>query len=77
MKRKCYLLFLLIYAVNYAQIINSNIFLNNNKYPFVLPYPNNEYYYVITSGESLKINKETGNNIESKTTNSFSHEPML
>ena len=76
MKKKGYLLFLLMYAINYAQIINNNIFLNNNKYPFVLPYPDDEYYYVITSGESLKINKESGNIIERKTTNSFSHEPI-
>ena len=66
--------FLIIY-INYAQTIDNPIILNDKQYPFVIPNSNDNYDYVITSGESLKINKESGN-IEKKNTNFFSHEPL-
>ena len=73
-KKYLFLNFLFIY-VNCAQIINNPILLNNNKYPFVIPNSNDDFYYIITSGESLKINKRSGY-IEKKNTSSFSHEPL-
>ena len=66
--------FLIIY-INYAQTIDNLIILNDKQYPFVIPNSNDNYDYVITSGESLKINKESGN-IEKKNTIFFSHEPL-
>ena len=33
----------------------------NNKYPFVLPYQDNNYYYVFTTKKGLKIDKDNGN----------------
>ena len=45
---------------NNIQIKENPIFLTNSKYPFVISTTDN-YYYVITKGKSLKINKESGN----------------
>ena len=62
-----YILFLLLllYIQENSQIIDNPRFLNNKSHPFVLS-PNNDYYYVVTSGEILTIEKESGNIISRK-----------
>ena len=62
-----YILFLLLllYIQENPQIIDNPRFLNNKPYPFVLS-SNNDYYYVVTSGEILTIEKESGNIIVRK-----------
>ena len=75
MIKKCFLLFYSFIYVNYAQLLSNLIHLNDKRYPFVLFNSDNNYYYVITSGESLKIHKESFN-IERIKTNDFSHEPL-
>ena len=61
--------------VCHTQIINNPILLNQKKFPFVIPYSDDDYYYVITSGESLKIHKENGI-IETEDTKEFSQVPL-
>ena len=62
-----YILFLLLllYIQENPQIIDNPRFLNNKPYPFELS-SNNDYYYVVTSGEILTIEKESGNIISRK-----------
>ena len=64
MKKIKFFFYFFIIQVYPSYIINNPIHLNDEKYPFVLPYSNDNYYYVITSGESLKIDKENGNIIK-------------
>ena len=53
------LLIFLIIQVN-SQIKNNPIYLTNKRNLFVLN-STDDYYYVITSGESFKIKKKSGN----------------
>ena len=75
MSKKYFLLNFLFIYINCAQIINNPIPLNDRQYPFVLSNSDNVYYYVITSEESLKINKESGN-IEKEGMIFFSNEAL-
>ena len=75
MLKKCFLLFYFFIYVNYSQIFDNLRLLNNKSYPFVLFNSDNNYYYLVTSGESLKIEKKE-KNIERKNTNYFSYEPL-
>ena len=42
------------------QIIFTPKYLIDDNYPFILPYSDNNYYYIITKNNGLKINKENG-----------------
>ena len=68
--------FLLIFIFNqviYSSIINNPIKINDKKFPFVPPYSDNDYYYIITTGQQLKINKQSGS-IANIGGNDFSNE---
>ena len=56
------LVFLIIIIINFinSDISNNFHYLNDGNYPFVLSTDDRDYYYVITSKESFKIEKETG-----------------
>ena len=69
--KKIFLLFIIFFIRTNSQIKENPIFLVNTTNPFVLS-TNDDYYYVITKGKSLKINKESGN-IENITINDFTH----
>ena len=56
---KLYFLFIVSFIQINSQIIENPKFLDNSINPFVLS-TNDDYYYVITIGKSLKINKESG-----------------
>ena len=53
------LIFIFIH-MNQAQSIFTSHYLLDNKYPFVLPFINTNFYYIITSKNFLKINKLDG-----------------
>ena len=59
----------------YAIITNNPIKLNEKKYPFVLPYSDDNYYYVITTESILKVDKSSEYFTEIGT-NSFDGEPL-
>ena len=66
---RTFLLILIILLIqNNSQIIIEPIILIESQNPFVLSSFDN-YYYVITSGKSLQIEKETGNIINSESNN--------
>ena len=66
---RTFLLILIILLIqNNSQIIIGPIILIESQNPFVLSSFDN-YYYVITSGKSLQIEKETGNIINSESNN--------
>ena len=69
--KKIFLLFIIFFIRTNSQIKENPIFLVNTTNPFVLS-TNDNYYYVITKGKSLKINKESGN-IENITINDFTN----
>ena len=54
-----YFLFIILFIQFNLKIKQNPIFLVESIYPFVLS-TNNNYYYVITLGKNLKINKESG-----------------
>ena len=54
-----YFLFIILFIQSNSQIKQNPIFLVESIYPFVLS-TNDNYYYVITLGKNLKINKESG-----------------
>ena len=60
MKKFCFLLVILFDKTIIIQIKKNPITLTNNENPFVLSTPDDDYYYVITKGKDLKINKESG-----------------
>ena len=61
MKKFCFLLVILFdKTITNIQIKKNPITLTNNENPFVLSTPDDDYYYVITKGKDLKINKESG-----------------
>ena len=51
----------LFVRVGYSQTVFTPKYKTNNKYPFLLPFQSNDNYYVITSQNSLFVNKENGN----------------
>ena len=57
---KIYLLIISLLIQTNPQIKNNPIFLVNKSSPFVVS-SNDSYYYVLTEGKNLKINKEYGN----------------
>ena len=57
--KKFYFLFVILFIQNNSQIKQNPIFLVESIEPFVLS-TNDNYYYVITLGKNLKINKESG-----------------
>ena len=57
--KKFYFMFIFFLINSNSQIIENPKLLVKSKYPHVL-YSNDEYYYLITVGKSLKINKESG-----------------
>ena len=57
--KKFYFMFIFLLINSNSQIIENPKLLVKSKYPHVL-YSNDEYYYLITVGKSLKINKESG-----------------
>ena len=57
---KIYLLIISLLIQTNSQIKNNPIFLVNKSSPFVVS-SNDSYYYVLTEGKNLKINKEYGN----------------
>ena len=57
---KIYFLFFVIFVQINSQIKENPIFLTNNAKPFILSTNDSDFYYVITEGESLKMNKESG-----------------
>ena len=67
--KKLFFLFIVLFIRTNSQIKENPIFLVNASNPFILS-TNDDYYYVITAGRSLKINKEFGN-IENITINNF------
>ena len=67
--KKIFFLFIVLFIRTNSQIKENPIFLVNASNPFILS-TNDDYYYVITAGRSLKINKEFGN-IENITINNF------
>jgi len=70
MEKKFFLFIVFFIRIN-SQIKENPIFLVNASNPFVLS-TNDDYYYAITAGKSLKINKEFGN-IENITINNFTN----
>jgi len=56
---KIYFLFIILFNVTNPKIKENPIFLVESKNPFVLS-TNDDYYYVITVGQNLKIKKESG-----------------
>ena len=73
--KKFYFIFITLFILtltNYTnlQIKYNPIFLVKKPYPFVLSTTADDYYYVITAGKSLKINKESGK-IEKNISNIF------
>ena len=69
------LLLLILMQNNNAQITEHKIKLNDKKYPFVLPYSDDNYYYVITTESILKVDKSSEYFTEIGT-NSFSDVPL-
>ena len=59
----------------YAIITNNPIKLNEKKYPFVLPYSDDNYYYVISTGKILKVDKQS-EYFDKIGTNFFDGEPL-
>ena len=55
-----FLIILLFIRKSNPQTIFTPKYIINNQYPFVLPYSDNENYYLITSTNGYKINKENG-----------------
>ena len=75
MKKIIFLFIVFIIRTN-SQIKENPIFLVNSSNPFVLSTNDNYYYYIITKGKSLKINKESGN-IANITTNDFTNSDYI
>ena len=69
--KKIFFLFIVFFIRTNSEIKENPIFLVDTKNPFVLS-TNNDYYYAITAGKSLKIDKESGK-IENITINSFTN----
>ena len=69
------LLLLILMQNNNAQITEHKIKLNDKKYPFVLPYSDDNYYYVITTESILKVDKQS-EYFDKIGTNSFDGEPL-
>ena len=69
MKKIFFIIIILIFSNDFIQTetINNPIYLNSKSYPFVL-FSDSTYYYIITSGESLKLNKENGDILDRKNT---------
>ena len=59
--KQIYILYIfLFYRTINLQIKENPIFLINKAFPYVLSTNDDDYYYIITEGSSLKINKEYG-----------------
>ena len=59
--KQIYILYIfLFYRTINLQIKENPIFLINKASPYVLSTNDDDYYYIITEGSSLKINKEYG-----------------
>ena len=54
------LLFFFVQTQINIQIKENPILLINSSYPFVLSTTDKNFYYVITKGYSMKVNKESG-----------------
>ena len=73
--KKFYFLLILLFLKSSLQIKQNPIYLVDRKNPFVLS-SNDNYYYVITIGNNLKINQESGN-IENNTDNYADEESYI
>ena len=56
-----FLISIFVQILNNQQIIENPIQLSNTENPLVLSTNDDDYYYVIAKGKSLKIHKESGN----------------
>ena len=73
--KKFYFLLILLFLKSSLQIKQNPIYLVDRKNPFVLS-SNDNYYYVITIGNNLKINQESGN-MENNTDNYADEESYI
>ena len=71
-----YFLFIILFLQTNSQQKINPIHLIENKYPFVLS-STDDYYYVITKGKSLKIQKESGNIIDLRDQNIFNSQDYV
>ena len=62
--------------LNHMEIIFSPRYIIDDKYPFIINYPNNEYYYIIASKKDIKAKKENGNIIIQSHNFEFSNETI-
>ena len=53
-----YILALILFVQIYNRIINNPALINNSSYPFLLSTEKNDYYYIVTSGKSIRIKPE-------------------
>ena len=58
--KKSYFYFILLFIHTNLQIKNKQKLIAESAYPFVL-FTTNDYYYVITNSNYIKIQKESGN----------------
>jgi hypothetical protein len=50
-----FILALILFVQIYNRIIDNPALINNSSYPFLLSTENNDYYYIVTSGKSIRI----------------------
>ena len=70
---KLYFLCIFIFIKIKADIINNPYYLDNSKYPLLLPTSDIDYNYLITSGKSFRIKTENG--VIDETKNSITYPP--
>ena len=63
-----YIILFTFFIVIYSKIKDNPIFLVNGGYPIVLSTEDDDYYYVITENIDLKIEKESGEIVETNNT---------
>ena len=57
-----FIFFFFFIQINQVKNIFTPEYITDNKYPFVLPFSNYNYFNVLTNNKGLKINKEDGTN---------------
>ena len=62
MEKKYLFLIILFIRIN-SIIINNPGYLGDNLYPFLLSHSDNDYNYIITSGNIIKIKVDSGNKV--------------
>ena len=72
----CIFLYAIIFIRINSQIKQNPIYLDSKSNPFVLSTTDN-YYYVHTKGKSFKINKESGNIVDTKSNDFTSNKNHL